>query len=131
MLGHIGVNVRDLSAAKQYYDRLMPLVGYETFFAAGDQLSYLPSGGSRGVYIFLYPALEPGEFSRHQVGLQHLAFMMPTRASVDTLHVALVEMGAEIVHPPQHFPQYSPWYYATFWLDPDGLYLEAVCHKDA
>ncbi len=31
MLGHIGVNVPDLRAAKTYYDAIMPLVGFEPF----------------------------------------------------------------------------------------------------
>ena len=31
---------------------------------------------------------------------------------------------------PQHFPEYPPPYYATFWLDPFGFMLEAVCHHD-
>jgi len=39
-----------------------------------------------------------------------------------------VSLGSEIVHQPQEFPQYPPLYFATFWLDPFGFLLEAVCH---
>jgi len=35
-----------------------------------------------------------------------------------------------VVRAPQAFPQYPPPYYATFWLDPFGFMLEAVCHHD-
>ena len=34
MLGHIGVNVPDLRAAKAYYDAIMPLVGFEPYLEA-------------------------------------------------------------------------------------------------
>lgn len=36
-----------------------------------------------------------------------------------------------MLHEPQEFPEYPPLHYATFWLDPFGLMLEAVCHYDA
>jgi hypothetical protein len=35
-----------------------------------------------------------------------------------------------VVHEPQGFPQYPQPYFATFWLDPWGVMLEAVCHHD-
>lgn len=39
MLGHLGINVPDLPAAKLYYDALMPLVGFEPFFSADDEFA--------------------------------------------------------------------------------------------
>jgi hypothetical protein len=33
MLGHLGINVPDLGAAKRSYDALMPPVGFEAYFA--------------------------------------------------------------------------------------------------
>jgi catechol 2,3-dioxygenase-like lactoylglutathione lyase family enzyme len=130
MLGHLGVNVPDLPAAKAYYDELLPLLGYEPFFATDDELAYLPAGGKRGTYLFLSRSQEDGDFSRHRTGLQHLAFTVPTRAAVQRVHDHVVAAGSEVVHPPQDFPQYPPPYFATFWLDPFGFMLEAVCHHD-
>ncbi len=40
------------------------------------------------------------------------------------------QFGGEVLHRPQTFPQYPQPYFATFWLDPGGLMLEAVCHHD-
>jgi hypothetical protein len=53
-----------------------------------------------------------------------------TRSAVDAVHDRVVALGNEVLHPPQNFPQYPPPYYATFWLDPFGFMLEAVCHHD-
>ena len=39
-------------------------------------------------------------------------------------------MERRVLHEPQHFPQYPQPYLATFWLDPFGFMLEAVCHHD-
>lgn len=130
MLGHIGINVPDLAAAKDYYGEVMPLVGFEPFLDADDEFAYMPARGKRGTFVFFYPALEDAPYSRHRPGLQHLAFMVPTRAAVREVHTCVTALGSDVLHEPQEFPQYPPPYYATFWLDPFGVMLEAVCHHD-
>ena len=130
MLGHLGLNVADLRDAKLYYDHILPVLGFEPFIDADDQLAYRPKDGKPGTYLFLYEANQPGSHSRRRCGLQHLAFMVPTRSAVRGVHERVVELGSEIIHEPQEFPQYPPPYYACFWLDPHGFMLEAVCHQD-
>jgi catechol 2,3-dioxygenase-like lactoylglutathione lyase family enzyme len=130
VLGHLGLNVPDLRAAEAYYDALMPLFGYESFMTNEDAIAYMPSEGKRGTYLFFYESLHPGAYSRDGVGLQHLAFVVPTRAAVHAVHRHVVDMHGEVLHPPQEWPQYPPPYFATFWLDPFGFMLEAVCHLD-
>ena len=129
-LGHLGINVADLHRAKAYYDELMPLVGFEPFFAADDEFSYRPVGGKPGTFIFFYPAHDSSDYSRHRPGLQHLAFIVDTRERVYELSDWARARDAEIVHPPQEFPQYHPGYFAVFWVDEQGILLEAVCHKE-
>jgi catechol 2,3-dioxygenase-like lactoylglutathione lyase family enzyme len=130
VLGHLGINVPDLAAAKRYYDRLMPAVEFEEFLSADDQFAYRPAGGKPGTYLFFYPATADSSYSRHAVGLQHLAFMLKTRSAVRAVHQLITAMGNEVLYEPQNFPQYPPPYFATFWLDPFGLMLEAVCHYE-
>jgi catechol 2,3-dioxygenase-like lactoylglutathione lyase family enzyme len=129
-LGHLGVNVSDLPAARAYYDELMPMLGFECVHEAAGEFGYAPAGGKIGTCLFFYPALEEGGYSRHRPGPQHLAFMVKTRAEVRALHQWAVAAGATVLEEPKAFPQYGPSYYATFWEGPDGVMLEAVCHKD-
>jgi catechol 2,3-dioxygenase-like lactoylglutathione lyase family enzyme len=129
-LGHLGVNVPDVGAAKAYYDQVMPALGYEAFVSAEDEFAYLPTGGKRGTFLFFSPSLEPGAYSRDATGLQHLAFIVSGRNDVRAVHDLVVGLGSTVLDPPQAFPQYGPSYFATFWLDPFGLKLEAVCHHD-
>jgi catechol 2,3-dioxygenase-like lactoylglutathione lyase family enzyme len=134
MLGHIGINVPDLDAARHYYGAVMPLVGFETFLDADDEFAYRPMAGKPGTYLFFYPSAEQSAYSRQQTGLQHLAFMVRTRSAVSAVHSAVAalteQFGGSVLHEPQVFPQYPQPYFATFWLDPWGLMLEAVCHHD-
>jgi len=130
VLGHIGINVPELDAARRYYAAVMPLLGFETFLDADDEFAYRPTAGKPGTYLFFYPSADQSPYSRHQTGLQHLAFMVRTRSDVTEVHDAVVELGSRVLHEPQVFPQYPQPYFATFWLDPWGLMLEAVCHHD-
>ncbi|MEU2869616.1 VOC family protein [Streptomyces olivoreticuli] len=131
MIGHLGLNVPDLRAAVAYYDRILPLLDFETYFGDATQHAYRPADGKRGTYLFLYESAEPsGAFSRHRTGLQHLAFMVRTRTRVREVAAAVIGTGGELLHAPREFPEYPPPYYATFWTDPHGFLLEAVCHHD-
>ncbi len=137
MLGHLGINVSDLERTTTYYAQLMPLMGFELYRNDPDQFSYRCEGGKPGTYLYFYPypALDESRFSRHHTGLQHLAFVVPSRNAVHVVHAKARELGSEVIHPPQEFPQYQravshrpSGYYATFWSDPDGIMLECVCH---
>jgi catechol 2,3-dioxygenase-like lactoylglutathione lyase family enzyme len=129
VLDHIGLNVFDLAAAKIYYDAVMPLCGFEPFFATDDQFSYQPAGGKPGTRVFFYPAPLRSEYERKQVGLEHLAFRARTREEVDDAHATAVALESRILYAPRLFPQYHANYYASFWFDPHGFLLEIVCHK--
>jgi catechol 2,3-dioxygenase-like lactoylglutathione lyase family enzyme len=135
VLGHLGINVPDLGASKTYYDAVMPLLGFDEFLTASDEFAYRPAGGKPGTYLFFYPSAEISRYSRHRTGLQHLAFILRSRSLVHEIHelvatTLIPSFGGEVLHRPQVFPQYPPPYFATFWLDPWGLMLEAVCHHD-
>jgi catechol 2,3-dioxygenase-like lactoylglutathione lyase family enzyme len=131
VLGHLGINVPDLERARSYYGDLLPRVGFESFRADDDQFAFMPANGKRGTFLFFYPTRSHEPYSRHTTtGLQHLAFMVPTRAVVHDVHAWAGGVGSDVVHPPREFPEYPPPYYATFWLDPFGIMLEAVCHYD-
>ena len=130
MLGHVGINVPDLAAARRYWDELMPMLGFEVFIADIDQHAYRPANGKPGTYLFLYVAAVDGAYSAAAVGLQHLAFMVQSRHDVIDVHRRALELGSEDIHEPQVFPQYQQPYFAAFWRDPAGFTIEAVCHHD-
>jgi len=134
VLGHVGINVPDLDAARRYYSAIMPLVGFEFYLDADDQFAYRPMAGKPGTYLFFYRSAGRSRYSRHQAGLQHIAFMVRPCSAVNTVHTVVAELaarfGGRVLHAPQVFPQYPQPYFATFWLDPWGFMLEAVCHYD-
>ena len=129
-IDHVGVGVPDLIAAKEYYDALMPILGLKQWFkTAADGSFIIGPDGARGSQLIFYQALEPDTYSRHRTGLQHISFMVQSREIVREAHEWARARGAEIVHEPRVFPEYSENFYATFWLDPHGFMLEAVSYQ--
>lgn len=129
MIDHIGLNVPDLASARSYYDKIMPSLGYESFFITDKEFSYRPQGQKPGTTVFFYLAPLESEYVRKRVGLEHLAFRARTRSQVDQAHAKAVEVGSQVLFRPRLFPQYHENYYASFWFDPHGFLLEIVCNK--
>ena len=129
-IDHIGIGVPDLDATKEYYDELMSVLGLRQWFerGPGDPLNYGPDG-ARGSQLFFYRAEEPGAYSRGETGLHHLAFLVGSRAVVRDAHAWACAREAVILDAPGEFPQYGEHCFATYWLDPHGFKLEAVCHE--
>jgi catechol 2,3-dioxygenase-like lactoylglutathione lyase family enzyme len=123
-IDHVGLGVPDVEAAKAYYDEFMPLVGFVRQWEVGYRAE-----DWYGAQIFLYPAVSDGDYSRHRIGLQHLSFMVQTRADVHRVHDWAVAKGHEIVHPPKLWPEYHERFYAVFFLDMHGFMLEAVTYE--
>ena len=130
-IDHIGIGVPDLVATKEYYDDLMSVLGLREWFETGPggPLNYGPNG-AQGSQLFFYQA-EPDTYSRLHTGLHHLAFLVASRAVVREAHEWARTREAVILDEPQEFPQYGPHCFATYWLDPHGFKLEAVCHAPA
>ena len=103
-LGHLGVNVSDLERSRTYYRRLLPVLGFEQFLDNDDEFAWRPEAGKVGTYLFFYPATDPGAdtaegggaqaYSRERTGLQHLAFIVGSRAAVMEARDLAVELGS-------------------------------------
>jgi catechol 2,3-dioxygenase-like lactoylglutathione lyase family enzyme len=128
-IDHIGIGVPDLAATKQYYDELMAVLGLREWFATGPEgpLNYGPDG-DRGSQLFFYQAEDAEPYARGGTGLHHLAFLVAGREVVREAHAWALARDAVVLDEPSEFPQYGEHCYATYWLDPHGFKLEAVCH---
>lgn len=125
-LDHIGINVLDASRARDYFDALMPLVGFQPFFGGEDWFSYAPDSG-HGTQLFFYTARAGASpYSRHEPGLQHLCFRVGSRREVEAAHAWARDRGDKVLHEPRTFPEYHRDHYATFWLDPHDFKIEVV-----
>jgi len=132
-IDHIDLVVTDFERSLTFYRALLGPLGYTR---EG------PIVGERGEHI-LYFGHEDGigqgaislrgaqsdahdvPYDRYAVGVHHVAIAAASRAVVDERAHWLREVGATIESGPEEY-DYSPGYYAVFFLDPDGLKLEIV-----
>lgn len=137
IIDHIQITVKDMSIAVPFYDKFLPLLGFDV----KSRVSAVIEKHEFHVVEYTHPRLSfaitsprsafvDETINRRKPGsLHHLAFKAPSRAEVDRLHLELKELGATIVCAPQEYPEYTPpGYYALFFKDPDGIKYEIVHH---
>ena len=78
--------------------------------------------------LILFPARETssGPHRHGQVGWQHLAFAVDSRAEVDRLHAIALGAGWTAVREPKLYPRFNDRYYASFVEDDNGIRLELM-----
>jgi catechol 2,3-dioxygenase-like lactoylglutathione lyase family enzyme len=137
VIDHIQITVKDMSVAVPFYDRLMPLLGFDM----GRRVDAVIEEHDFRVVEYTHPllafaitsprkAFAGDTICRRKPGsLHHLAFKAESRGEVDDLHSKLSEIGAVIVGKPKLYPEYGPAYYAVFFKDREGIKYEIVCDK--
>lgn len=120
MFDHLSLGVRDLAAARGFYDAVLAPLGASLVAAADTELSYGPGGQTAQFYLYAV--------SGEQVaGLgSHLAFSAPTRLAVDAAYASAVANGATVIRAAGEHPDIAAGYYGAVLLDPDGNKLEIV-----
>lgn len=119
-LGHLSIGVADIRRSAPFYDAVLAAIGFVRKWSDGDAIGYgPPEGGDPVMIVEKAGAAPPGP------GF-HLAFNAADHGSVDAFHAAGVAHGGTDNGAPGLRAHYSPTYYASFLIDPDGWHLEAV-----
>lgn len=138
IIDHIQITVNDMSIAVPFYDKLMPLFGFDInskTSAVIEEHEFHVVEYTHALLAFAITsprsAFAGDAINRRKPGaLHHLAFKAESRAEVDRLHSELKGIGATRVSPPREYPEYTPpGYYALFFKDPEGIKYEIVCTK--
>jgi catechol 2,3-dioxygenase-like lactoylglutathione lyase family enzyme len=127
MLDHIGFGVRDYAASKAFYLKALEPLGIGVMMTVSPEQTGGYEGAGFGSNNKPYFWIGTGE----PVGHMHLAFSAETRDQVDAFYAAAIAAGATDNGAPGLRPWYHPNYYGAFVIDPNGVNLEAVCHRPA
>lgn len=128
MLDHIGIAVSSIARSRAFYDQALKPIGISMLWEIGPDRT--ESGGTAlGYGSGGKPYFWIGDNERVGEGT-HVAFATRTRAEVDAFYEAALAAGGRDNGAPGLRPHYHPDYYGAFVLDPDGINVEAVCHKD-
>lgn len=123
MINHVSIGVRDLNAARHFYDAALAPLGYACLSEDAGSLGYGRNAAALWISVADHP-VPPDDTS----GL-HFCFTAPTRKSVDAFHAAALAAGGRDNGKPGLRVDYGPHYYAAFAVDPDGYRIEAYCGR--
>ncbi len=139
VIDHGQITVRDFDGAVAFYDRLMPLLGFNPETRTSATISthdfrVVEYSHPRLAFAITSPrrAFKNDTVHRRRPGsLHHLAFRVRSREEVDRLHREVEATGATIVSPPREYPEFKPaGYYALFFKDLEGIKYEIVTHSE-
>ena len=128
MIDHIGMPVRDLARATEFYLQALAPLGIAIVLRVSAEES--GHGAAVGFGANQKPFFWIGEGERLG-GHVHVAFAASSREAVDAFYRAGLAAGGKDNGPPGLRPHYHANYYGAFVLDPDGNNIEAVCHAPA
>jgi catechol 2,3-dioxygenase-like lactoylglutathione lyase family enzyme len=121
MFDHVGINVRDYRASREFYERALAPLGYRVVLAFDEWNAC--GFGEDDKPTFWVAQREP-------LGTgTHVAFEAADRDTVDAFHFAALAAGGTDNGPAGIREHYHENYYGAFVLDLDGNNVEAVCHK--
>jgi catechol 2,3-dioxygenase-like lactoylglutathione lyase family enzyme len=127
MLDHVGFAVADAERSRRFYAQALAPLGIALIMSVTPEQT--ESGGTaHGFGSDGKPYFWVGDNEAVGEGT-HVAFQARTRAEVRAFHEAALAAGGRDKGAPGLRPHYHPDYYGAFVLDPDGINVEAVCHR--
>lgn len=136
---HIHIAVCGLERAEPFYDRVLPLLGFDlrnkTYTRLPERDSVIIEYRHRNLSFAIAGPPSPStgrtRNSERAGRVLRVAFGAGTDAEVDELYERVRDTGAVIVHPPRKHPEDGVGYYGFVFEDPDGNELEIVhCERE-
>jgi catechol 2,3-dioxygenase-like lactoylglutathione lyase family enzyme len=136
MIDHMGLDVRDVARATEFYLKALAPLGYGIVMEVSAEETGQGAAvgfGAPGPAVDFQsgkPSFWIGE-GETASGPMHVAFVASSRAAVDAFYAAALKAGGRDNGAPGLRPHYHANYYGAFVFDPDGNNVEAVCHMPA
>lgn len=119
MIAHTTLAVSDYKKSKAFYTKVLATLGYKQNMEYGESAGF-NDGKNTDFWISAEKSVVP----------THLAFEAKDRRQVEAFHKTALAAGAkDNGHP--GYRDYSPGYFAAFFIDSDGNNIEAVWYDPA
>jgi catechol 2,3-dioxygenase-like lactoylglutathione lyase family enzyme len=122
--GHIDLRVSDMTAALDFYDQLLPALGFTERWVGETWIEWATAEPRPSTAHFAIT-----EESGHIANSNRIAFWVASATEVDHVTEIARAAGAIGVSGPKPMP-YSPGYYASFFADPSGNLLEVYVQPE-
>jgi catechol 2,3-dioxygenase-like lactoylglutathione lyase family enzyme len=125
IVGHVGIEVSNLSKSKKFYKALFNGLGFKVIMDAEDGIGF--SNQNFAIWIGELP--EPRVKRRAPTGeefvvIDHLAILVQDKKAVYDIEKEMKKNGFTALFPCEEHPQFEPGYYAVSFCDPDNYVIE-------
>jgi predicted lactoylglutathione lyase len=125
IVGHVGIEVSDLSRSKKFYKALLEGLGFSVVMEDQDGMGF----SNQAFQIWL------GQQKKSRVKRQaptgeefviadHLAILVSNKQTVDTVEKTMAKNGFKALFPCEEHPEFEQGYYAVSFCDPDNYVTE-------
>jgi catechol 2,3-dioxygenase-like lactoylglutathione lyase family enzyme len=127
MIDHMGFRVRDLAAARRFYEACAAAIDLQVIDNSNESFLIVRSTEEHLPFIWVGTTQPAFWSAMHATSASpiHLGFKARDRAAVDQFYRAAVAAGGTDNGPPGMRGPAEMKYYAAFVLDPDGNNIEA------
>ena len=122
--GHIDLRVSDIDAAADFYEALLPALGFTERYHGDAWKVWATTDPLPGTAYFGIT-----EERTHVANDNRIAFWVESPAEVDRVAKVARRAGATELSGPKPMP-YGPGYYAVFFADPSGNRLEVYIRPE-
>lgn len=127
MLHHVEIYVSNLAASKTFWRNLLRRVGYRQTGSWGQGFTLSNGADPYLTFVQVVPKHAARRYHRCGVGLNHLAFKVPSREAVDALREYCRKKKIPMLYDERYpFATGGTDYYALFLEDPDRIKVEFV-----
>ncbi len=125
MLLYITLGSNDILRSRDFYDAVLPMLGYRRLRESDEEIGYAGEGDTRCRFWVVRP------FDQKAATIGNgsmVALHSENRAAVDAFHAAALAHGGTDEGKPG-LRSFHANFYAAYVRDPDGNKLSAVCER--
>ncbi|MCW4046191.1 MAG: VOC family protein [Candidatus Bathyarchaeota archaeon] len=125
IVGHVGIEVSNLSKSKKFYRVLLNKLGFEVVMETEEAF-----GLSNGNFQVWLSQPQKTRVKREAptgeefIVADHLAVLVRDKETVNNVEREMKKNGVEPLFPCEEHPQFEPGYYAVSFCDPDNYVIE-------
>jgi catechol 2,3-dioxygenase-like lactoylglutathione lyase family enzyme len=129
VVGHVGIEVSDLSRSKKFYKALLEGLGFKVMMEEKDGMGFSNEGFSVWIGELRQSRVKrKAPTGEEFVVADHLAILVQDKGTVDAIEKTMKKNGFEPLFPCEEHVQFEPGYYAVSFCDPDNYVIE-IYHR--
>jgi catechol 2,3-dioxygenase-like lactoylglutathione lyase family enzyme len=125
VVGHIGIEVSNLSSSKKFYKALLGGLGFKIIMDVEGGVGF----SNQHFQIWVSESQKPRVKRKAPTGEEivvadHLAILVQDKEIVEAIETKMKKEAFEALFPCEEHPQFEPGYHAVSFCDPDNYVIE-------